>query len=99
VCTLPEQAVNTTLGAPSLRILIQRVLGKPGMTLIPEMALVQPISRHDKLAAVHLNQPGPHRCIAFVVRPNVTRTSTIEALIEVCQKLTCEKGKVVKARL
>lgn len=85
-CTLPEQAVNTALGATSLNTLIQMVLGKLGTTLVPEMALDQLISQHDELAAVHLNEPGPHRRIAFVVRPTYSRMSTIEALIEVCRE-------------
>jgi LysR family hydrogen peroxide-inducible transcriptional activator len=37
------------------------VLGKLGTTLIPEMAMDPLISQHEELAAVHLNEPGPHR--------------------------------------
>jgi len=85
-CTLPEHAVNTALGATSLNTLIQMVLGKLGTTLVPEMALNQLISQHDELAAVHLNEPGPHRRIAFIVRPTYSRISTIEALIAVCSE-------------
>jgi len=85
-CTLPEHAVNTALGATSLNTLIQMVLGKLGTTLVPEMALDQLISQHDELAAVHLNEPGPHRRIAFIVRPTYSRISTIEALMAVCRK-------------
>ena len=97
-CTLPERAVNTALGATSLNTLIQMVLGKLGTTLIPEMALDQLISQHDELAAVHLNEPGPHRRIAFVVRPNYSRTSTIEVLIELCEKALSGQGKDSKKR-
>jgi len=85
-CTLPEHAVNTALGATSLNTLIQMVLGKLGTTLVPEMALDQLISQHDELAAVHLNEPGPHRRIAFIVRPTYSRISTIEALMAVCRE-------------
>ena len=85
-CTLPDHAVNQALGATSLNTLIQMVLGKLGTTLIPQMALDQLISQHDDLAAVHLNEPGPHRRIAFAIRPNYSRTSTIETLIRICKK-------------
>lgn len=97
-CTLPEQAVNRALGATSLNTLIQMVLGKLGTTLIPRMALDQLISQHDELAALHLNEPGPHRRIAFVLRPTYSRLSTIETLIEVCQKALSADGNVSKIR-
>lgn len=85
-CKLPEQAANQGFGATSLNTLIQMVLGKLGTTLIPEMAMDPLISQHPNLAAVHLNEPGPHRRIAFILRPNYTRTSSIEALIDICRE-------------
>lgn len=97
-CTLPEQAVNTALGATSLNTLIQMVLGRLGTTLIPRMALDQLISQHDELAALHLNEPGPHRRIAFVLRPTYSRISTIEALIDVCEEALSTDGNVSKKR-
>ncbi len=84
-CKLPRVETGQGFGAASLNTLIQMVLGKMGTTLIPEMAMGPLISQHDDLAAVHLNEPGPHRRIAFLMRPNYTRTSSIEALIEVCK--------------
>lgn len=85
-CRLAEQAVNTALGATSLNTLIQMVLGNLGTTLVPEMALAQLVSQHRELAAVHLNEPGPHRRIAFIVRPGYTRTSSVEALMDLCRE-------------
>jgi LysR family hydrogen peroxide-inducible transcriptional activator len=85
-CKFPEQAANQGFGAASLNTLIQMVLGQQGTTLIPEMAMDQLISQHQELAAVHLNEPGPHRRIAFLLRPNYTRTSSIEALIDLCKE-------------
>lgn len=83
VTPVGAEVLNTALGATSLSTLIQMVLGKLGTTLVPEMALDQLISQHDELAAVYLNEPGPHRRIAFVVRPTYARISTIEALLAV----------------
>jgi LysR family hydrogen peroxide-inducible transcriptional activator len=84
-CKLSGQNANQGFGATSLNTLIQMVLGKLGTTLIPEMALHSLTSQHRELAAVHLNEPGPHRRIACVIRPNYTRVSSIEALIDACK--------------
>ncbi|WP_421869900.1 LysR substrate-binding domain-containing protein [Motiliproteus sp.] len=81
VCRLPQQIANQGVGATSLNTLIEMALGKLGTTLVPQMALEQLIGRHRGLSAVHLNEPGPHRRIAFVLRPNSTRMPSIEALI------------------
>lgn len=85
VCKLSEQLSSRGFGATSLHTLIHMVLGGLGTTLIPEMALCQLIDRRKELAAIHLNESSPHRRIAFVVRPNFTRMSSIEALIDVCK--------------
>ncbi len=85
-CKLSEMATGQGFGAASLNTLIQMVLGNMGTTLIPEMAMGPLISQHDELAAVHLDEPGPHRRIAFLLRPNYTRTSSIEALMGVCRE-------------
>ncbi|MFD2231050.1 hydrogen peroxide-inducible genes activator [Alkalimarinus sediminis] len=81
-CKLPEQTANHGFGATSLNTLVQMVLGKMGSTLIPKMALEQLTQQHEMLSAVHLNEPSPHRRIAFIIRPNYTRMSSVEALIK-----------------
>lgn len=80
-CKLPEQSANHGFGATSLNTLIQMVAGKLGTTLVPEMALDQLIKQNKELRAVHLKEPSPHRRIAFIVRPNYSRVSSIEALM------------------
>lgn len=85
-CRLTEQTANHGFGATSLNTLIQMVLGKMGTTLIPEMALHALISQNDQLTAIHLNEPSPHRRIAFIIRPNFTRLSSVEALIDICRR-------------
>jgi len=84
-CKLPQQSANHGFGATSLNTLIQMVIGKMGTTLVPQMALEQLTQPHSQLRVAHLSEPGPHRRLAFVVRPNFSRLSSIEALIEVCQ--------------
>ncbi|MEE4146360.1 MAG: LysR substrate-binding domain-containing protein [Halieaceae bacterium] len=90
-CKIPEQSANQGFGASSLNTLIQMVLGNLGTTLIPEMAKDPLISQHKGLAAVHLSEPGPHRRIAFIVRPNYTRMASIEAMIAMCKKALSQK--------
>ncbi len=86
VCKLPKKSATHAVSATSLNTLIQMVLGNLGTTLVPEMALDQLMAQTRELSAIHLNEPSPHRRIAFIVRPNYTRLSSIEALVEVCKK-------------
>lgn len=91
-CKLSEEQTEHGFGATSLNTLVQMVLGKLGTTLIPEMALEQLISQNKELTAVHLKEPGPHRRIAFIIRPNFTRLSSVEALKEVCKDALAGKS-------
>ncbi|MEO0369525.1 MAG: LysR substrate-binding domain-containing protein, partial [Pseudomonadota bacterium] len=76
------------LSATSLNTLIQMVRGRLGSTLVPEMALDQLLSDQSELQAVHLNEPSPHRRIAFIIRPNYAGLNNIELLIELFRKQT-----------
>ena len=71
-----------TLDSTSLHTLIQMVAGRMGSTLVPAMALDQLVTGSQELRAVHLNEKGPHRRVAFVVRPNYTGVSNIELLMK-----------------
>jgi len=75
-----------SLSATSLSTLIQLVIAKSGTTLIPEMALSQLIGADSPLSAVKLAEKGPHRGVAFIVRPNYIGTKNIETLIKVFKK-------------
>lgn len=94
VCKLPVSENTHSMNATSLTTLIQMVLGNLGTTLVPEMALEQLVAQNRGLSAIHLDEPSPHRRIAFILRPNYTRMSSIEALIKVCKAaLGTHKGK------
>ena len=56
--------------ATSLNTLIQLVKGGMGTTLIPEMALEQLIKGNKNLSMTELDESGPHREIALIVRQN-----------------------------
>lgn len=85
LCKLPEPKANRGFGTASLTTLVQMVLQNMGTTLIPQMAIEMLTSPYSQLTTVHLNESSPHRKIAFLMRPNYTRMSSIEALIELCK--------------
>jgi LysR family hydrogen peroxide-inducible transcriptional activator len=85
-CKLKSNPASDTLDSTSLYTLVQMVAGRMGTTLAPEMALNQLISNNPELRAVHLNEPGPHRRIAFIVRPNYAGVANIELLMQMFSK-------------
>lgn len=92
-CKMTAQIANQNVSATSLNTLIQMVLGNIGTTLIPEMAIEQLTAQHKPLSVVHLDEPGPHRQLAFIVRPNFTRLSSIETLITICKEQLGQQSK------
>ncbi|GAA5314854.1 MAG: hydrogen peroxide-inducible genes activator [Candidatus Pelagadaptatus aseana] len=84
------QSANHGFGATSLNTLIQMVKGQLGTTLVPAMALEQLIAENDQLRAVHLSEPGPHRRIAFLVRPNYSRVDALQLLQQLCREALIE---------
>lgn len=68
------------LSATSLNTLVQLVANGLGTTLVPEMALSQLVDQNPRIAKIPLAEPGPHREIAFVVRPNYPGLRNIELL-------------------
>lgn len=94
-CKLENTNNENQLDSASLHTLIQMVAGKLGTTLVPQMALDQLVKNEGELTAVHLNEPGPHRTIALVVRPNYVRTNDIvllQQLFEIELKEKCIAG-------
>ncbi len=85
-CNRTNLEAQQRFSATSLNTLIQMVLGNLGTTLIPHMAIEALTAQHQSLSVVHLNEPGPHRQLAFILRPNFTRMSSIEALIDICRQ-------------
>lgn len=81
-CRLPSSETDTSLASTSLNMLVQMVAGRMGTTLVPAMALDQLLSGNPELKAAHLNEPGPHRRIAFIVRANYSGVKNIELLMQ-----------------
>lgn len=85
-CKLQPSQTNQIFGSSSLNTLIQMVAGRMGTTIVPEMALDQLVGNSSELHAVHLNEPSPHRKIAFIVRPNYAGVTNIEKLMKMFNK-------------
>ena len=71
-----------SLKASSLNTLIQLVKGKMGTTLVPKMALKELVGNRKDLSISHLDEPGPHREIALIVRPNYAGMGNARTLVE-----------------
>ena len=79
-CHFQNKKQGSDFDSASLHTLVQMVAGKLGTTLVPQMALDQLIHNSSELKAIHLNEPGPHRIIALVIRPNYVRTNELSLL-------------------
>ncbi len=79
-CRLEIKPRDEALGHTSLYTLVQMVAGRMGTTLVPAMALDQLIHDSSELAAIHLDEPGPHRGIAIVTRRHYSGQHNIDIL-------------------
>ena len=82
-CSLKNDKQDTDFDSASLHTLIQMVAGKLGTTLVPQMALDQLIYNESEIRAIHLNEPGPHRKISLIIRPNYVRTNELTLLRDI----------------
>jgi len=90
-CSLQNKKQDSDFDSASLHTLIQMVAGKLGTTLVPQMALDQLTYNESELRAIHLNEPGPHRTIALVIRPNYVRTKELTLLQGIFTEQLSEK--------
>ena len=91
VCKMSSQS-SYSLGGSSLNTLIELVAGKMGTTLVPEMALEQLLGNKPELVYRHVDEPGPHREIAFILRPNFPTFHNIEQLMELMKSSLEQRG-------
>jgi LysR family hydrogen peroxide-inducible transcriptional activator len=85
VCHLSEISTHH-LSATSLNTLVQLVANGLGTTLVPEIALPQLVDDNPRIAKVPLAESGPHREIAFIVRPNYPSLRNIELLMQLFKR-------------
>lgn len=80
VCGLVKEQSLDARGS-SLATILELVSAKLGATLIPGIALPSIAKYHPELKYAHLDEPSPHRQLAFVIRPNFPRLHEIELLM------------------
>lgn len=90
-CSMQNDKQDTDFDSASLHTLIQMVAGKLGTTLVPQMALDQLIYNESEIRAIHLNEPGPHRTISLVIRPNYVRTNELTMLRDIFTEQLAKK--------
>ena len=84
-CKLRD-ATTHSLQATSLLTLVQMAAGKLGSTLVPAMALDQLVKTNPRLVSIPLSEPGPHRELAFLVRPNYPGLDDLQLVIQLLQQ-------------
>ena len=77
-----DSSSQYSLKASSLNTLIQLVKGKMGTTLVPKIALKELVGNKKDLSISHLDEPGPHREIALIIRPNYAGMESVKILID-----------------
>ncbi|MFK5894373.1 MAG: LysR substrate-binding domain-containing protein, partial [Pseudomonadota bacterium] len=83
VCKFIRSEMGSSFSGTSLYTLIQMVSAKMGITFVPEMSLRQLLHDNKELKISHLNEPTPHRKIAFITRLNFSGVNNIELLIKI----------------
>jgi len=68
---------NINMSASGLNTLVELVAGKMGSTLVPELSLEQLVSKNPLLRKSHLDEPSPHRELAFAFRKSYKAQSDI----------------------
>lgn len=79
-CKMTKQPRNISFKASSLNTLVQFVKSGMGTTLVPKMAIEQLMAGNPDLKNLHLNESGPHREIAIVIRQNYGGTQDVQLL-------------------
>jgi LysR family hydrogen peroxide-inducible transcriptional activator len=85
VCRLSDPGPHN-LSATSLATLVQLVAGRMGSTLVPGMAVESLVDSNPALRKLPLAETGPHREIAFIVRPTYPGLRDIERLKRLFRK-------------
>ena len=82
VCKISSKK-KFSMESSSIGTLIQLVAGKMGKTLLPKLAVNQLVESIPDLVETELDEPGPHRELAVIIRPKYSGFKSIEELIEI----------------
>jgi len=72
-----------SMEASSLVTLIQLVANNMGSTLVPHMSIKHLINTNSKINKAILNEPGPHRELAIIVRPTYSDIENVMLLKDI----------------
>jgi LysR family hydrogen peroxide-inducible transcriptional activator len=72
-----------SMEASSLTTLIQLVANNMGSTLVPHMSIKHLINANSMIKKSILNEPGPHRELAIVVRQTYADIENVMLLIDI----------------
>ena len=84
--------------ASSLSTLTQLVAGGMGSTLVPHMAIDQLVSKNSLIDKALLDEPGPHRELAIVIRPSYSSIESVELLSELFSSSLLKTTKGLKLK-
>ena len=82
-----------SMEASSLTTLTQLVAGGMGSTLVPHMAIDQLVNSNSLLDKALLDEPGPHRELAIIIRPSYSSIESVELLSEVFSSSLLKRTK------
>ena len=82
-----------SMEASSLTTLTQLVAGGMGSTLVPHMAIEQLVSSNPFITKAHLDEPGPHRELAVIIRPSYSALENVKLLIDIFSSSLKENTK------
>jgi len=72
-----------SMEASSLTTLTQLAAGGMGSTLVPHIAIDQLVNSNSLINKALLDEPGPHRELAIIIRPSYSSMESVELLSEV----------------
>ncbi|MDP0559983.1 MAG: LysR substrate-binding domain-containing protein [Candidatus Thioglobus sp.] len=84
--------------ASSLSTLTQLAAGGMGSTLVPHMAIDQLVSKNSLIDKALLDEPGPHRELAIVIRPSYSSIESVELLSELFSSSLLKNTKGLKLK-
>ena len=88
-----------SMEASSLTTLTQLVAGGMGSTLVPHMAIDQLVSSNSLIDKALLDEPGPHRELAIIIRPSYSSIESVELLSEVFTSSLLKRTKSFEGKV
>lgn len=79
-CQLKPEQLDVEVRANSLATLINLVSNKMGTTFVPQIALSEVLGHQPNLVAIKLDEAGPHRELALILRPSYPGFDNVERL-------------------